>query len=412
MFGTSPAYLKMCEDAGLEPGRAVRSRRPARDDVDRRGALRLAVRLGARARQAAAAAVDLGRHRHSSAASCSAIRTCPSTRAKRSAGASRSTCRHGSEGAQTAATGELVCVNPFPSRPLGFFGDASGARFHAAYFAANPGVWTHGDIIEFSQEGSARLHGRSDGVLNVRGINVESGRDLPRAERRARDPRGDWSCSSARERGRRAIRGHGELQRVVLLVTLQPGAPAERRARSRASAASSCAAASPAHVPDVIAAVDELPFTHNGKLSEAAARNAVNGLPVGNTAALRNPACLDAIRDHAALKEAARRTSRAGRFARATGAQPHGTVGEALRVRADRPRRQLLRTRRPFTARRAPARRREGVDRTRITARDVASRTDHRATRRSDCDDGTPQPTRFSCGCVTATAGRFSSCTA
>ena len=40
------------------------------------------------------------------------------------------------QGARTDGVGELVCVNPFPSRPLGFFGDADGAAFHAAYFAS------------------------------------------------------------------------------------------------------------------------------------------------------------------------------------------------------------------------------------------------------------------------------------
>ena len=44
---------------------------------------------------------------------------------------------------------------------------------------------------------------------------------------------------------------------------------------------------SAALVPDVIAEVDALPFTHNGKASEAAARDAVNGLPVRNLSSLR-----------------------------------------------------------------------------------------------------------------------------
>ncbi len=49
--------------------------------------------------------------------------------------------------------GELVCRNPFPSRPLGFYGDRDGAQFHRAYFQQNPGVWTHGDLIEFTEFG-------------------------------------------------------------------------------------------------------------------------------------------------------------------------------------------------------------------------------------------------------------------
>ncbi|WLA67648.1 hypothetical protein [Bradyrhizobium diazoefficiens] len=71
-----------------------------------------------------------------------------------------------------APIGELVCANPFPSRPLGLHGDVDGTRFHDAYFAQNPGFWTHGDLIEATPHGGWRLHGRSDGVLNVRGIRI------------------------------------------------------------------------------------------------------------------------------------------------------------------------------------------------------------------------------------------------
>jgi acetoacetyl-CoA synthetase len=59
-----------------------------------------------------------------------------------------------------------------------------------------------------------------------------------------------------------------------------------------------------------VLAVDALPVTHSGKLSDSAVRNAVNGQPVGNTAALRNPECLDAIRRHPGLDAAATRALR------------------------------------------------------------------------------------------------------
>ena len=81
-----------------------------------------------------------------------------------------------------------------------------------------PGVWTHGDLIEFTADGTARLHGRSDGVLNIRGIRVgpaEIYRVLAgyptRFARR-------WRWSSARRRARR-----------------QPHGPARRAAGGRAS---------------------------------------------------------------------------------------------------------------------------------------------------------------------------------
>jgi acetoacetyl-CoA synthetase len=71
-----------------------------------------------------------------------------------------------------AGIGELVCANPFPSRPLGFLDDPDGKRFHEAYFSQHDGVWTHGDLIEFTAQGGAVLHGRSDGVINIRGVRI------------------------------------------------------------------------------------------------------------------------------------------------------------------------------------------------------------------------------------------------
>ncbi|MEX3937896.1 phosphopantetheine-binding protein, partial [Paraburkholderia phymatum] len=99
--------------------------------------------------------------------------------------------------------------------------------------------------------------------------------------------------------------------RIVLLLVLQDdvtltGTLVARIRRDLAQRAS------PAHVPDRIIAVDALPVTHNGKLSERSARDAINGLPATNVTALRNPECLDAIRDHPALKLATQQLPPAG----------------------------------------------------------------------------------------------------
>jgi acetoacetyl-CoA synthetase len=42
-------------------------------------------------------------------------------------------------------------------------------------------------------------------------------------------------------------------------------------------------------------------MTHNGKMSERAARDAVNGKTPANLAALRNPECLQALLAHPEL---------------------------------------------------------------------------------------------------------------
>jgi acetoacetyl-CoA synthetase len=43
------------------------------------------------------------------------------------------------------AEGDLAVCAPFPSMPLGFWNDADGARYAAAYFSRHPGVWCRGE---------------------------------------------------------------------------------------------------------------------------------------------------------------------------------------------------------------------------------------------------------------------------
>ena len=186
--------------------------------------------------------------------------------------------------------GELVCANPFPSRPLGFLDDPDGARFHAAYFEQHPGMWTHGDLIEFTAEGTARMHGRSDGVLNVRGIRIG-----PAEIYRILEGLPEVAESMAIEQ---STPDEVSGSRLVLLVVLREGERLDdqliirikRELGHRGSAA---------HVPSLILAVDELPTTHSGKRSERSARDALNGRPLVNTEALRNPWCLEQLRTHA-----------------------------------------------------------------------------------------------------------------
>jgi len=51
----------------------------------------------------------------------------------------------------TGTRGELVCRTPFPSQPLGFWGD-DGTRLRDSYFARFLGVWAHGDFISRTDE--------------------------------------------------------------------------------------------------------------------------------------------------------------------------------------------------------------------------------------------------------------------
>ncbi|MGO4492616.1 acetoacetate--CoA ligase, partial [Arthrobacter sp. 2YAF22_2] len=75
-------------------------------------------------------------------------------------------------GNPTRGKGELVVTKPMPSMPLCFWGD-DGSRYHESYFATYPGVWRHGDYIEFTHRGIL-IHGRSDSTLNRNGLRLGS----------------------------------------------------------------------------------------------------------------------------------------------------------------------------------------------------------------------------------------------
>jgi acetoacetyl-CoA synthetase len=186
--------------------------------------------------------------------------------------------------------GELVCRRPFPSRPLGLYGDLDGRRFHEAYFSHNPGVWTHGDFLELTPRGSARIHGRSDGILNIRGIRIG-----PAEIYRALESVNEIVESMALEQ--KAPREPGG-SRLVLLVLLRAGLTLDRplTLRIKKELSQRC---SMAHVPSLIHQVAELPTTHSGKRSERAARDVLNGRVPANLSALRNADCLRALEDPA-----------------------------------------------------------------------------------------------------------------
>lgn len=74
------------------------------------------------------------------------------------------------DGNPTQGIGELVVVDSMPSMPLYLWGD-DGTRLHDSYFATYPGIWRHGDFIEFTSTGII-IHGRSDSTLNRNGLRL------------------------------------------------------------------------------------------------------------------------------------------------------------------------------------------------------------------------------------------------
>jgi acetoacetyl-CoA synthetase len=192
------------------------------------------------------------------------------------------------------APGELVCTRPFPSMPVAFWNDPTGALYRAAYFEQISGVWRHGDWAEITAHDGLVIHGRSDATLNPGGVRIGTAEIYRQVEQ---IPEVVESLVVEQTIGEAA----GTDSRVVLFVRLRDGVAltdtlqAAIRTRIREHT-------SPHHVPRVIVAVSDIPRTISGKITELAVREVIHGRPVKNVDALANPAALDLFRDLPALR--------------------------------------------------------------------------------------------------------------
>ncbi len=177
--------------------------------------------------------------------------------------------------------GELICTKPFPSMPLGFWGDEDDSRYHEAYFTQHPGVWTHGDLVEIRPEHGVIIYGRSDTTLNPGGVRIGTGEIY-----RAIEPMPEIVDSLVVDH---PVGGDVE---VVLFVKLTEGIELDDGLRERIRSEIRTKN-TPRHVPARILAVSEVPYTLSGKKVEQAVRKLLAGEEVKNRDALANPASLD-----------------------------------------------------------------------------------------------------------------------
>jgi acetoacetyl-CoA synthetase len=176
--------------------------------------------------------------------------------------------------------GELVCVRPFPSMPVGFWNDPQDARYKAAYFEKYPNVWCHGDYVELTEHDGVVIYGRSDATLNPGGVRIGTAEIYRQVEQLDEVQEAivigqDWE---------------GDV-RVVLFVRLAEGlALGDQLAQKiKGRIREGC---TPRHVPAKIIQVADIPRTKSGKIVELAVRDVVHGRPVKNQEALANPEAL------------------------------------------------------------------------------------------------------------------------
>ncbi|MFO1060136.1 MAG: acetoacetate--CoA ligase [Dongiaceae bacterium] len=185
--------------------------------------------------------------------------------------------------------GELVCVRPFPSMPVGFWNDPDGRKYRAAYFERFPGIWCHGDYAELTGHDGLVIYGRSDAVLNPGGVRIGTAEIYRQVEQL---PEVEESIVIGQD-------WQGDV-RVVLFVKLRPGialdAALVERIRQQIRHNTT-----PRHVPARILPVADIPRTRSGKITELAVRDVVHGRPVKNREALANPEALELYRDRPEL---------------------------------------------------------------------------------------------------------------
>jgi acetoacetyl-CoA synthetase len=183
--------------------------------------------------------------------------------------------------------GELVLTQPMPSMPVGFWGDADGSRYRAAYFDTYPGVWRHGDWITIHPDGSCVITGRSDATLNRGGVRIGTSEIYRVVE--AVDGVDDSLIVHLED-------SDGGAGRLVLFVALHDGVDVETvvdpiRAALRSDL-------SPRHVPDEIHSLSSIPTTLSGKKLELPVKKILRGSEpdtVASRGALKNPDSLDDV---------------------------------------------------------------------------------------------------------------------
>jgi acetoacetyl-CoA synthetase len=195
----------------------------------------------------------------------------------------------------TSGKGELVCIAPFPSMPIGFWNDPDQSKYRAAYFERFPGVWHHGDYVEPTVHNGVVIHGRSDAVLNPGGVRIGTAEIYRQVEQLPEVLESiaigqQWPIQQPKD------------VRIILFVRLREGLTLDK-ALSDQIKAQIKDHTTPRHVPEHIVQVADIPRTKSGKIVELAVRNVVHGESVKNLEALANPEALAYFRDIALLQK-------------------------------------------------------------------------------------------------------------
>ena len=185
--------------------------------------------------------------------------------------------------------GELVCTKSFPSKPVYFWNDPDGQRYHDAYFSRYDNIWCHGDWAEITKNGGIIISGRSDTILNPGGVRIGTAEIYREVEK----------IPAVLESIAVGQAWEGDV-RIILFVVLR-----EEKELTDSIQDDICQIlkrnASPRHVPAKIIKVTDIPRTRSGKITEIVVKDLIHKRPISNKEAISNPEIIEEFKSKAEL---------------------------------------------------------------------------------------------------------------
>ena len=184
--------------------------------------------------------------------------------------------------------GELVCCSPFPSQPIGFWGDdAKKSKYRETYYSTWPNVWKHGDFCSLDKDGHVFVYGRSDSTLNPGGVRVGTA-EIYRAVETLPFVKESICCGIEKKVGE---------EEIALFVVLKETHAKLTTSMKESIKSAILRATTRHHVPSLVEQVDDIPRTKSGKIVEVIVKNVLKNMSVDHMlGSLENPESLQQFR--------------------------------------------------------------------------------------------------------------------